>query len=176
MGFGDVPAIDQYAKTITDVLHQSCWAIDKKPTLVVEPGVAMAADVLSLITQVLSVKTIKDKTLVTVDGSILHTKPTMHTRNQPWECIAQDDAPRPEARFSVVGSTCMEKDYLLTDVVGPLPKPGDCLAVGQAGAYSVVMAPPFIHPAPAIVAPHGENFKLLRTRQSLDDMFHNYMF
>jgi len=176
MGFGDVPAVDQYARTIADVLHQSPWAAAKKPALVLEPGIAMVADVLTLITKVVAVKTIKDKTLVTVDGSIFHAKPTMHTRNQPWECVAKDDAGRPESTFSVVGSTCMEKDYLLTEVTGPLPQAGDYIAIGQAGAYSVVMTPPFIHPAPAIVVPHGENFKLIRSRQLLDDMFRNYSF
>ncbi len=174
MGFGEVPALDQYADAIIGTLKQNRWAVAQKPALVIEPGVAMAAEVLTLFTKVLSVKTIQEKTLITADGSIFHTKPTMHTRNHPWQCIPQDNTPRPKAKFSVVGSTCMEKDYLLTDVAGDLPKPGVFLAIGQVGAYSVVMTPPFIHPAPAIVAPHGDIFKLIRTRQTLDQMFHNY--
>jgi diaminopimelate decarboxylase len=177
MGFGDVPTFDDYAGAICDVLHQNQWAIKQQPTLVIEPGVAMCANVISFITQVIGIKTIKNKILVTVDGSAFHVKPTLHTRNLPWSLIPHDNTKRPSARFSVVGATCMEKDYLLTDVEGPLPKEGDAIRIEQAGAYTLVLSPPFIHPAPAIVAvEENEHFKIIRARQTLDDMFRNYVF
>ncbi|MEN6308640.1 MAG: diaminopimelate decarboxylase [Anaerohalosphaeraceae bacterium] len=176
MGFSDVPTFDQYAAAVGEVLQASDWAAANKPTLVVEPGIAMSANVISLVTKVIGIKTIQNRTLVTVDASVFHAKPTQHSRNQPWTLIAANDSVRPSAVFSVVGSTCMEKDYLLTDVSGPLPQVGDYIQISQAGAYTVVMSPPFINPAPAIVVPHGENFKIIRTRQTLDDMFSNYRF
>lgn len=176
MGFSDVPTFDQYAAAVGEVLQASDWASANKPTLVVEPGIAMSANVISLVTKVIGTKTIQNRTLVTVDASVFHAKPTQHSRNQPWTLMPADDSVRPSAVFSVVGSTCMEKDYLLTDVSGPLPQVGDYIQIGQAGAYTVVMSPPFINPAPAIVVPHGENFKIIRTRQTLDDMFSNYRF
>jgi diaminopimelate decarboxylase len=176
MGFSNVPSFDDYAKAVCGVLRQSRWAAAKKPVLVLEPGIAMAANVVSLITKVVAIKTIKDKILVTVDGSAFHVKPTLHTRNLPWSLIPKDGAERPSACFSVVGATCMEKDYLLTDVEGPLPKEGDAVRFDQAGAYTIVLSPPFINPAPAIVAAEEGEIKIIRSRQTLDDMFRNYVF
>jgi diaminopimelate decarboxylase len=176
LGFGDVPGFDDYAETICETLRKNPWAIKQQPALVIEPGVAMSANVISLVTRVVGLKTINNKTLVTVDGSAFHVKPTLHTRNLPFAIISQDDKPAAQSRYSVVGSTCMEKDYLLTDVEGPLPQIGDYIWIGQAGAYTVVLSPPFINPPPAIVAVENENFKLIRSRQSLDDMFKNYVF
>lgn len=176
LGFGDVPGFDDYAETICGVLCQNPWAMKHQPTLVIEPGVAMSANVISLVTRVVGIKTINAKTLVAVDGSAFHVKPTLHAKNLPWSLIPKDSEKRPSACFSVVGSTCMEKDYLLTEVVGPLPQIGDYLWIGQAGAYTVVLSPPFINPAPAVVAVEDDNFKIIRSRQTLDDMFKNYFF
>jgi diaminopimelate decarboxylase len=176
MGFGDIPGFDDYAAAICDVLRQNSWAVKRQPVLVIEPGVAMCANVISFITKVISIKERKGKTLVTVDGSAFHVKPTLHTRNLPWSLISHDSTQRPAAVFSVVGSTCMEKDYLLTDIKGPLPQIGNYIWIGQAGAYTVVLSPPFINPPPAIVAVEGENFKIIRSRQTLNDMFDNYVF
>ena len=150
MGFGDIPTFDDYAGVICGVLQQNSWAVKQQPALVIEPGVAMCANVISFITKVIGIKTLKDKTLVTVDGSAFHVKPTLHTRNLPWSLISHNVTQGPATHFSVVGSTCMEKDYLLTDIEGPLPQIGDYLWIGQAGAYTVVLSPPFINPAPPL--------------------------
>jgi diaminopimelate decarboxylase len=176
LGFGDVPSFDDYAAAICGVLRQNSWAVKHQPALVIEPGVAMCANVISMMTKVMSIKTVKGKTLVTVDGSAFHVKPTLHTRNLPWSLIPKDSEKRSSGMFSIVGSTCMEKDYLLTDIEGPLPQIGDYLWIGQAGAYTVVLSPPFINPAPAIVVVDGDKFKVIRSRQTLDDMFKNYVF
>jgi diaminopimelate decarboxylase len=176
LGFGDIPTFDDYAVTICETLRKNPWATKHQPVLVIEPGVAMSANVISFITKVIGIKTRQGKTQVTVDGSAFHVKPTLHSRNLPWALIPQNNTQRPSVSFSVVGSTCMEKDYLLTDIEGPLPQAGDYLWIGQAGAYTVVLSPPFINPAPAIVAVENENFKLIRSRQTLDDMFKNYVY
>jgi diaminopimelate decarboxylase len=176
MGFGDIPTFNNYAEAICGVLRKNQWAAKQQPALVIEPGVAMSANVISFVTRVMGIKTLKDKTLVTVDGSAFHVKPTLHTRNLPWSLIPQVDTQRPTAVFSVVGSTCMEKDYLLTDIERPLPQIGDYLWIGQAGAYTVVLSPPFINPPPAIVTMDEDKFKVIRSRQTLDDMFKNYIF
>ena len=176
MGFSSTPSFDDYAESVCGMLRQNSWAAEKKPSLVLEPGIAMTANVVSLITRVIGLKTVKNRTLVTVDGSVFHIKPTLHTRNLPWSLISQNNHLDSSALFSVVGSTCMEKDYLLTDVEGPLPKIGDFIQIDQGGAYTVVLSPPFINPAPAIVALEDDTFKVIRNRQTLDDMFKNYVF
>jgi diaminopimelate decarboxylase len=78
--------------------------------------------------------------------------------------------------YSVVGATCMEKDYLLNDIEDVVPERGDYIKIDSVGAYTLVLSPPFINPAPAIVAAKDNAFKLIRSRQTPDEMFKNYIF
>lgn len=176
MPFKDAPSFGEYARSICDVLRQSTWVQQKKPTLVIEPGVAMAADAVSFVTKVVSVKTIRGQVFTAVDGSAFHTKPTFHSLNLPYEVITRNANPSIQT-YTVVGSTCMEKDILLNDITAPLPQPGDYIKIDNVGAYTLVMTPPFIHTAPAVVADEdGGRVKLIRRKQTLDEIFSNYIF
>jgi diaminopimelate decarboxylase len=176
MPFKNTPAFEDYADVICNVLNEHAWSRAKKPTLVIEPGVAMVADSISFVTKVVSVKIIAEQIFVTVDGSAFHAKPTFHTLNMPHRVIVKDEN-RPDRQFTVVGSTCMEKDILLNDIAAPLPLPGDYIQINNVGAYTLVMSPPFIHPAPAIIADEGGGqYKRVRSRQTLDEVFSNYEF
>lgn len=176
MPFQNVPSFDDYAQTICGILNADCWTASKRPKLVIEPGIAMVADCMSFITQVASVKTIGGRLFVTVDGSVFHMKPTFHSLNMPHQVITGDGS-RDMNTFSVVGSTCMEKDILLSDITAPLPCTGDYIKIDNVGAYTLVMSPPFIQPGPAIVADEGGgNYKLIRRKQTLNEIFSNYVF
>ena len=174
--FKDAPTFEEYADVICGVLNRNTWVKKNHPTLVIEPGVAMVADCLSFITKVVSVKVIREQVFVTVDGSAFHAKPTFHNLNLPHQVITQKEG-RLVGNFNVVGSTCMEKDILLKNITAPLPESGDYIKIDNVGAYTVVMTPPFINPAPAIVADEGEGqYKLIRKKQTLDEIFSNYQF
>jgi len=168
------PSFDDYADAIAGALARSAWARARRPWLVLEPGVSLAADALSFVTRVLDVKEIRGRALALVDGSVLHVKPSMHRRNQPHRVIREGGAGGPGARpVGVTGSTCMEKDYLLRDVTADLA-PGDFLRIDHVGAYSVVMSPPFIHAAPAIVTRERGRFVAVRRRETFDHLFECY--
>jgi diaminopimelate decarboxylase len=175
MRWTKTPSFDDYAKTVCKVLKNSKWVRRRKPFLMLEPGIAMAANTLSFITRVISVKDIRGRVFVTVDGSVYNVKPTFHKNNNPYQIIKKKNSARRSA-FSVVGSTCMEKDYLLTEITNVLPDVGDYIKIDNAGAYTIVLTPPFINPAPAIVVEKNGTFKLIRSRQTLNDMFRNYAF
>ncbi len=175
MRWTTMPSFDDYAKVVSKVLKNNKWVHRRKPFLMLEPGIAMAANVLSFITKVVSVKDIRGRTFITVDGSAYNVKPTFHKNNNPYQIIKKK-ADRHRRTFSVVGSTCMEKDYLLTEITGVLPDVGDFIKIDNAGAYTVVLTPPFINPAPAIVVEKNGTFKLIRSKQTLNDMFENYIF
>jgi diaminopimelate decarboxylase len=176
MPFKNAPTFDDYAEVICGVLKEHAWVRRQQPTLVIEPGVAMVADCISFITRVVSVKTIRRQVFVTVDGSAFHAKPTFHSLNLPHQVLTQHEN-RPEASFDVVGATCMEKDILLKGITAPLPQPGDYIRIDNVGAYTLVMTPPFIHPAPAIMADEGDGrWALIRKKQTLEEIFSNYIF
>jgi diaminopimelate decarboxylase len=175
MPFKDAPSFDEYAEVVCGILNGSDWAQKQKPTLIIEPGVAMVADAVSFITKVVSVKPIKERIFVTVDGSAFNTKPTFHAVNMPHHIIRQNEE-GPTLTFDVVGSTCMEKDILLKGITAPLPQPGDYIRIDSIGAYTLVMTPPFINPAPAILADEADQVKCVRKKQTMEDIFSNYRF
>ena len=171
----NVPDWNEYAEAICGVLNKNQWVDSHQPALIIEPGMSLVADTMSFVTQVVSIKRIRKKTIVTVDGSAFHAKPTFHKINLPHILIT-DRTPRTEGVYDVAGSTCMEKDYLLTDVTGPIPQPGDYLKIDSVGAYTLVMSPSFIHPAPAVWALEEEGLRLIRSRQTLEDVFSSCVF
>jgi diaminopimelate decarboxylase len=175
MRWAKTPSFDDYARAVCKVLKSDKWVRRQKPYLMLEPGIAIAANALSFVTKVISVKDIRGKIFVTVDGSAYNVKPTFHKINQPYQIIKKTDGVKRSA-FSVVGSTCMEKDYLLTEITDELPDVGDFIKIDNAGAYTVVLTPPFINPAPAVVVEKSGTFKLIRSKQTLNDMFKNYIF
>lgn len=175
MRWAKTPSFGDYAKAVCKVLKASKWARRQKPHLMLEPGIAMVANTLSFVTRVISVKDIRGKLFVTVDGSAYNVKPTFHKINQPYQIIRKAGGKK-RSVFSVVGSTCMEKDYILVEITDVLPSVGDFIKIESAGAYTVVLTPPFINPAPAIVVRKSGTFKLVRSKQTLNDIFKNYAF
>jgi diaminopimelate decarboxylase len=170
-----VPSFNDYAKTVCEVLRNNKWVQQRRPYLVLEPGVAMVANTLSFVAKVISVKSIRGRWFVTVNGSAYNIKPTFHKRNLPYQILKKNRGKKLET-FDVVGSTCMEKDYLLMGVKDILPEIGDYIKIGNVGAYTVVLTPPFINPAPPILVKTGNGYRTIRKRQTFQDMFGNYSF
>jgi diaminopimelate decarboxylase len=175
MRWTEVPSFDDYADAVCKVLRDNEWMQRRRPCLVLEPGVAMVANTMSFVTKVVSVKNISGQVFVTVDGSAYDIKPTFHKINQPYQII-KGNGNKQRDTFSVVGSTCMEKDYLLTEITDALPNCGDFIKIDNVGAYTVVLAPPFINVAPPIVVKIRDGYKTIKRRQTLDAMFSNYVF
>ena len=173
LGVFAAPTFDDYAEAACGPLSASDWVRERKPYLVLEPGVAVAANALSYVTRIVDVKQIGEQVLALVDGSAMHIKPSLHRKNQPFELVTTPGAARQEQVVSVTGATCMEKDYLLCEV--PMaPAPGDFLCISHVGAYSMSMSPPFILPPPAIVSRQGARVRVLRRRYRFDDVFSAY--
>lgn len=169
------PSFDDYARAVAGVLKANTWINRRSPYLVLEPGVAMVANTISYVTKVVSVKNIKGTVFITVDGSAFHTKPTFHKINPPHAVISKT-AIKDTGVYNVVGATCMEKDYLLTAVEGVLPQRGDYIQIDSVGAYTIVLSPTFINPAPAILVGQGRQFREIRRRQNFEDMFGCFFF
>jgi diaminopimelate decarboxylase len=169
------PGFDDYARAVCGVLTSNSWARRRRPCLVLEPGVAMVANTMSFVTKVVSVKNIRGRVFVTVDGSAFHTKPTFHKINQPHSVISGEKREK-RGVYDVVGATCMEKDYLLNDVDDIVPERGDYIKIDSVGAYTIVLSPMFIHAAPPVLVGQDGQYKQIRRRQTFEDMFGCYLF
>ncbi len=80
MHWKGIPSFDDYAKAVCGILKKYDFIKSKKPNLVLEPGVAMAANALSFVTKVISKKRIRGHIFATVDGSAFFSKPTFHKK------------------------------------------------------------------------------------------------
>ena len=176
MGLAEAPTFDDYAEAICEVLHQHPWIKTRRPRLVIEPGMALAADALSFVTQVFEVKRIGNERLAVVDGSIFNVKPTLHQRNHPYTIIKKEIGAGPKVLYSIVGATCMEKDRLLQEIESVEIEREDFIRIENVGAYTVVMTPPFINLAPPIVVRGAKGYVAIRRRQDFNDIFGSYLF
>jgi diaminopimelate decarboxylase len=175
MRWTQTPSFDDYANAVCKVLKDNVWVQRRRPCLMLEPGIAMVANTMSFVTKVISTKNIGGRLFITVDGSAYNVKPTFHKINQPHQIIKRNDSSQRDT-FNVVGSTCMEKDYLLTEVTDVRPEIGDFIKIDNVGAYTVVLTPPFINVAPPILVKTRNGYKAIRNRQTLEDVFSNYRF
>lgn len=174
-----VPTFREYGEAVARQVADAYP--DGGPRLVIEPGTAIAANSTSFVARVVDVKTVNGRRIAVVAGSVHNVKPTGHRRllgidvhrRLPGRAAADGAIDGP---IDIVGYTCMEDDRLATGYEGPVAA-GDYVVVEAVGAYTLVMKPPFIQPAPAVVAydPVLDRFSLARRRERTADIFATYV-
>ncbi len=170
------PSFDDYASAICGVMNEKFGHCERKPVLILEPGIAMVANVFTFAARVMGIKRIQDTHFVLTDGSIHNIKPTMHKNNLPMQIFRQSPAGRKKQNFHLVGYTCMEKDYLASDVLDVLPEVGDFVLFENVGAYTIVFNPPFIRERPAIIALDGQSASVVRKRETIRQFFNEEIY
>ena len=117
------------------------------------------------VAKVVARKRVRAREIALVAGSIHNIKPTLHGKQLPMRVVRANDGPgeQPgECLVDIVGYTCMEHDCLYRGYQQAV-RPGDFVVFENVGAYTVVMKPPFIRPAPAIlVCDEGNSLAVAR--------------
>ena len=111
------------------------------------------------------------RTYVAVDGGMGdNIRPKLYgARYQPM--LAGDAERRPVETVTIAGRYCESTDILAHDVELPRLAPGDVIAVPASGAYSLAMASNYnVNPRPAVVFVGDGRARLVRRRETLDDM------
>jgi diaminopimelate decarboxylase len=173
---GPYATFQDYGRVVGDLLTHVYGHSSKTPTLFLEPGTALVADVMSFYTQVVSTKEIRGRHFATVAGSIFDISPNAKSKLLPVAPILDPDVPRIDSLdYRITGFTCIEGDILTESLVAPL-QAGDALAYGNVGSYSVVMRPPFILPSFPVLIKRLDNtgYDLIKPSQSFDDVFGVY--
>ncbi|MEM9138223.1 MAG: decarboxylase [Pseudomonadota bacterium] len=146
----------------------------KPPTLFLEPGTAVVADTQRFYTRVLGTKIIRGRPIATVAGSIFDISPTARSVNLPVEALNQHPGGEQHA-WDIGGFTCIEGDIMTRGFTAALAQ-GDFLAYRNVGSYSVVMRPPFILPANPVLVPDGDGYKVVKERETNEDVFRLFKF
>lgn len=133
--------------------------------LVFEPGRFVVGPAGALLTAVVYQKGQGAKQFVITDAGMNDLlRPALYGAHHPIWPVAE----KPTAqKADVVGPICETADYLGQGRDLPLLRPGDLLAVMQAGAYGFAMSSNYngrLRPAEVLIS--GSNFQLIRPRQS----------
>ncbi len=141
-------------------------------TIWFEPGKFIVSASGQLLARVNMVKKNPNVTFVGIDTGLNHLiRPMMYDAYHTIENLSNPDgAPQ---TYTVVGYMC-ETDTFATDRTLPEVRPGDVLAIKNAGAYGYSMASNYnSRPRPAEVLIHRGEAKLIRQRESLEDLLRN---
>lgn len=173
-----IPSYEEYAVAACSLIHKKYGNLPchKQPQLFIEPGSALAGDIMHFAAKVISIKEIRGKKFATVLGSVYNINPTLNKKNPPIKLFHMGKEIENVEDLDFGGFTCIESDYLYRGYFGQLAV-GDFVVFGNIGSYSIVLKPPFILPNFPIIDLNNKNeLKLVKEQESFEDIFHTYKF
>lgn len=166
--FGDkpnAPSLDSYANTIKSALAETFSM--EKTTLIMEPGAAIIASPIDFVCRVVDIKDVRDKRIVTTDGSSLNIDPQMHGILFNVEAMSSGENVMKEQ--VIAGYTCIEKDRMASIKEEKELKKGDILIFRNTGAYSMALSPLFIQYFPSVIVKKEEDYYYAREAWDVDE-------
>lgn len=160
------PLPDAYANTVKNQLR------DLGCKIVTEPGRLIVGNAGILVTEVIYVKDGGEKTFVIVDAAMNDLiRPTLYEAYHEVRPVIVTAANAPRIKADIVGPVCETGDYLALDREMAMPKTGDLMAVGSAGAYGAVQAGTYNtrRLVPEVLV-NGDRFHVIRQRPSYEDI------
>ena len=169
------PSPDDYAEAIVGTLKATCTELEMKlPMLVVEPGRSIIGPAGVALYRIGAIKEIPGiRTYASVDGGMGdNIRPALYQAS--YEVLsANRPTDEPDTRVTIAGKYCESGDVLASDVLLPSPVSGDVVAVPAAGAYCMSMSSNYnLNPRPAIVLVRDGKNRLIRRRETYDDLMH----
>jgi diaminopimelate decarboxylase len=160
------PNPDDYAAVVKKHVRD----LDAK--VIFEPGRLIAGNAGIFVTEVIYVKEGADRVFVIVDGAMNDLiRPTLYEAYH--EVRPVDVARGSSARITadVVGPVCESGDYLAKGREMSLPRQGDLLALGSAGAYGAVQAGTYNSRllVPEVLV-NGSDWHVVRPRTSYEEL------
>ncbi len=162
---GTAPTPAEYADAVLPIVRESGF------TLVLEPGRVIVGAAGALLARVVDTKSSPDgRRFVVLDTGMTELmRPALYGA---YHRIVAVDPPRGAERpADVVGPICESSDVFGRDRSLPPLEVGDLVAILDAGAYGAVMASSYNRRRlPAEVLVDGGEWRVIRRRQTLDDL------
>lgn len=140
------------------------------PELIAEPGRSIASPNQILLLRIHQVKDRKGvRKWITTDGGIgTVTMPTLYEYHEVFLC---NDTGRPRReRLTINGPGCFAADVVYRNKRMPEVAAGEILAVMDSGAYFTSWESAFGYPRPAVVAAANGEHRMLRHRETIEEM------
>jgi diaminopimelate decarboxylase len=139
--------------------------------LVLEPGRFIVGPAGVLLTRVLYIKEMGERTFVITDAGMNDLLRPSHYASYHEVRPVVRHPERGRIRADVVGPICESGDFLALDRDIERPAPGELLVVETTGAYGFSMASTYnARPRPAEVLVEGETYRLIRRRETYEDL------
>jgi len=167
------PAIGDFVQTLLSRLEHA-WKLHslRRPEVILEPGRSLVGRGGLTLYRVGVVKQATETTtFVAVDGG-MSDNPRPQLYDARYEALLANRADEePAGSFAVCGKHCESGDVLIDSVRLPEPHRGDLLAVPATGAYTLSLSSNYNSvPRPAAVLVSGGEARLIRRRETLDDL------
>ncbi len=161
-----------FGEAITEGLSAS-GADELNLELIVEPGRALVGDAGGLLSRVVFVKEQAGKRFIIVDAAMTELiRPALYDAYHAVMPVRQSLALEPARVADLVGPVCETGDFFAIDRALPPVSRGDLVLIRGAGAYGTSMASQYnSRPFAAEVAIEGGDARVIRRRQTLDDLW-----
>ncbi|MEM0968773.1 MAG: diaminopimelate decarboxylase [Verrucomicrobiota bacterium] len=158
--------IERYAESLIPLLK------DLGVRVLLEPGRYMVGNAGVMITQVVYEKRGSAKTFQIVDAGMNDLiRPALYQGHHDIAPLVEPKDGATLEAVDVVGPVCESGDFFAQDRPHPALEAGDYLALMSSGAYGFVMASNYnSRPFPAEVLVDGNEAKVIRKRQSFEDL------
>jgi len=165
-----------YAKALTKPLR------DLNVHLLLEPGRSIVGPAGVLLTRVVYQKTNGAKRFLITDAAMndlirpalyaaFHEIVPVAYQPSTEQAVTQDHSQKDNVIVDVVGPICETGDFFARDRALPPVREGDLLAILDAGAYGMVLASNYnTRPRPAEILVDGTSAKIIRRRESINDL------
>ncbi len=167
------PTVARYADVIVSTLNAECQRLGLTPPLLtIEPGRSVVGRAGVALYSVGATKDIPGvRKYVSVDGGMGdNIRPALYGAH--YEAVAATRANDPPTEsITLAGKFCESGDVLVRDFPLPALRAGDLIAIPAAGGYAPSMASNYnLAPRPAIVIVNDGQARLIRRRESYDDL------
>lgn len=140
--------------------------------ILTEPGRFICGNAGVLLSEVLYIKKTAKKTFVVVDAAMNDLiRPAFYEAYHEIVPLKEKKTKGSQVLSDVVGPICESGDIFCKDRPLPALKAGDQVSFMSAGAYGFTMASNYnTRPRPAEILVHGKKAKLVRKRETFEDM------
>ena len=140
--------------------------------ILVEPGRFLVGNGGVLLTRVRYIKKTGAKKFAIVDAGMNDLiRPALYQSYHEIVPVAEPSKTKSTEKIDIVGPVCESGDFFALDREMPELHEGDLLAIMSAGAYGFVMASNYnSRPLPAEALVRGDQFALIRKRQTWEDL------
>ena len=168
-----IPSVSDYAGDIIGILSEKCRELGLKPPhLIIEPGRSMVAGAGVALYTAGVIKDIPGiRRYVSIDGGMAdNVLPAFYQVNFEAVAAAKMGSAGTE-KVTICGKYCESSDILIRDIELPDMAPGDIIAIPGCGAYNLTESMNYnMSFKPAVIMVKGGDARLIRRRETLDDL------